>query len=88
MAISSKGNRKSEEKTKKALNLTVTLIPGPERKTAEAYGVWNKKWQLAIATVIVDKQGVIRFVHEGSSNTDRPSASEIINKLKEMNQMK
>jgi peroxiredoxin len=88
VAISSKGNRKSEEKTKKTLHITFSIIPGPERKTAEAFGVWNSKWQLAIATVIVDKQGKIQFVHEGSSNTDRPEVSEIIRKLKEINQTK
>ena len=88
VAIASKVNRKSEAKTKKVLNITFTIIPGPERKAAEALGVWNNKRQLAIATVIVDKQGNIRLIYESSSNTDRPNASEIIKKLEEMNQMK
>lgn len=88
VAIASKGNRKNEEKTQKVLNITFPIIPGPERKTAEAFGVWNNKRQLAIATVIVDKQGKIRFIHKSSSDTDRPNASEIIEKLKEINQTK
>ena len=88
IAIATRGNRNNEEKTKKAFNITFTIIPGPERKTAEAFGVWNNTRQLAIATVIVDKSGVIRFIHEGVSDFDRPNASDVIKKLKEINQAK
>lgn len=88
MAIATRGNRNTEKKTKKAFNITFTIIPGPERKTAEAFGVWNNTRQQAIATVIVDKSGVIRYIHEGVSDFDRPNASDVIKKLKEINQAK
>ncbi len=88
IAIASRGNRTTEEKTKKLLHITFTIIPGPERKFAEAFGVWNNMRQRSIATVIMDKSGVIRFIYESMSDTDRPSTSKIIEVLKEINQTK
>jgi len=75
-----------EQKTKNVLNITFPIIPGPNRKTAEAFGVWNSAWNYAIATVILDKTGVVRYVHKARGDHDRPTRSEILNKLKEINQ--
>ena len=86
VAISTHGNRNTEAKTKSVLKIAYTIVPGPERKTPEAFGVWNSGRNLAVATVILDRAGVVRFVYDGVGDYDRPSASDVIRKLKEINQ--
>jgi peroxiredoxin len=64
---------------KKVLKITFTLIPQPNRKVAENYGVWDRYSDHAIATIIVDKNGVIRFKKVGEGS--RPTVSKIIKEL-------
>ncbi len=80
IAIASKGDQQDVEKSKRLLKLTYTLIPKPNRKVAEDFGVWNKYKNRAVATVILDKNGRIRFI-EVSNSDYRTSASKIIREL-------
>jgi len=80
IAISSKGDQQDVEKMKRVLGLTFTLVPKPNRKVAEDFGVWNRYRNRAVATIVIDKKGSIRF-KEVSNTDDRTSASKIIREL-------
>jgi len=80
IAISSKGDQQDVEKIKRILGLTFTLIPKPSQKVAEDFGVWNRYRNRAVATIVIDKKGRIRF-REVSNSDDRTSASKIIREL-------
>ena len=80
IAISSKGDQQDVIKMKRHLGLTFTLIPKPNRKVAEDFGVWNQYRNRAVATIVIDKKGRIRFI-EVSNSDDRTSASKIIKEL-------
>jgi peroxiredoxin len=88
IAISTRGDRIMEENTRNYLNIKFSIIPSPNRGTSEAFGVWNNSRNLAIATIILDKDGVIRYINESMSDFGRPSVSEVIEKLKELNKIK
>jgi hypothetical protein len=50
---------------------------------AEAYGVWHDT--RALATIVVDKSGVIRFLEDSNSDQNyRPSLSTIKGVLREI----
>ena len=80
IAISSKGDQQDVERIKSHLGLTFTLIPKPNRKVAEEFGVWNRNRNRAVATIVIDKNGSIRY-KEVSNSDDRTSASKIIREL-------
>jgi peroxiredoxin len=80
IAISSKGDQQDAEKMKRALGLTFTLVPIPNKKFAEDFGVWNRYRNRAVATIVLDKKGRIRF-KEVSNSDNRTSASKIIREL-------
>jgi len=80
IAIATAGNQKDVEKSKGSLEITYILIPTPNKKVVEEYGLSYDSWGAAYATFIIDKKGHVRFkrVESGSSRT---SASEIIKEL-------
>jgi len=80
IAIATAGNQKDVEKSKGSLEITYILIPTPNKKVVEEYGLRYDSWGAAYATFIIDKMGHVRFkrVESGSSRT---SASEIIKEL-------
>ena len=80
IAIASKGDQQDVEKSKRVLKITYTLIPKPNRKVAEDFGVWPRYMNRAVATLIIDKKGRIRF-KEVSKSTYRTSASKIVKEL-------
>lgn len=80
IAISSMGDKQDAMKMKRHLGLTYTLIPKPNRKVAEDFGVWNRYRSRAVATIVIDKKGRIRFI-EASNSDHRTSASKIISVL-------
>ena len=63
------------------------LLLDPSLTVSAKYGV---SFQMNIhvevsnrpATFIIDKQGVLRFEHRGTSFSDRPSPDDIVNELK------
>ena len=80
IAISTTGNQKDVEKSKKVLEITYNLIPTPNGKIAQEYGLRYDSFGAAYATIILDKKGQIRFksVEEYATRT---SASRIIKEL-------
>lgn len=80
IAISSKGDKQDVMQMKRYLGLTFTLIPKPNRKVAEDFGVWNRYKNRAVATIVIDKKGRIRFI-ESSNSDHRTSARKIIRVL-------
>jgi hypothetical protein len=59
------------------------MIPAKIEMLAEAYGVWHGT--RALATIIVDKGGVVRFLEDSHSNQNyRPSVSTIKRVLREI----
>ncbi len=72
------------EKTKKALGITYPLIPGPNRKIAEEFRVYDQERKRAIATLILDKEGMIRFKSISKDPEDRPSFSKVLEVLQEI----
>ena len=80
IAISTTGDQQDIDKSKRLLGLTFALIPKPNRKVAEDFGVWPRYMNRAVATIIIDKKGRIRF-KEVSKSEYRTSASKIIKEL-------
>jgi alkyl hydroperoxide reductase subunit AhpC len=80
IAISTSGNQKDVEKSKRVLEITYILIPMPNGKIAKEYGLKYDSFGAAYATIILDKKGQIRFksVEEYATRT---SASRIIKEL-------
>ena len=83
IAIATAGNQKDVEKTKGSLEITYILIPTPNKKVVEEYGLRYDSYGAAYATYFIDKKGHIRFkrVESGSSRT---SASRILKELQIM----
>jgi peroxiredoxin len=80
IAIATKGDQQDVEKSKRVLKLTFTLIPKPNRKVAEDFGVWDRYRNRAVATIIMDENSHIRFI-EVSHSDYRTNASKIIKEL-------
>ncbi len=61
-------------------------IPDPEHKVADLYGqkVSMVKLGRMPAQMIIDKQGILRYVHYGNSMKDIPSNEEVIRMLNEI----
>lgn len=79
------GNRRDTETTRKALGISFHLIPGPNRRIQQEYGVYDDlKKRLKPSTVIVDKQGFVRFKYVGRDDEDRPSLAMILGVLREL----
>ena len=80
IAISTSGNQKDVEKSKRVLEITYILIPMPNGKIAKEYGLKYDSFGAAYATIILDKKGQIRFksVEEYATRT---SVSRIIKEL-------
>jgi peroxiredoxin len=77
--------RPDVERTRTALGVTFSLIPGPNRKVQQAYGVYDEsRRRLTPATVVGDRDGLIRFKHVGKDDEDRPSLSSILSVLRQL----
>ncbi len=85
LALTSLGDHRDAERTAMALKLTFPVLPGPHQKLAEEYGVWNAKRGWAIATLIIDKSGTVRFLHQPSSGVeDRPKVDQLLKALQDL----
>jgi peroxiredoxin len=82
IAISTTGNQQDVEKSKENIEITYVLIPTPNRKVVEEYGLSYNSSSCggAYATFIIDTKGHVRFKHVETVNT-RTSVSEIIKEL-------
>ena len=80
IAIATAGNQQDVEKSKKNLELTYILIPTPNRNVVEKYQLRYDSFMAAYATIIISKEGRIRFKSVEDRAT-RTSASTIIKEL-------
>jgi peroxiredoxin len=83
VALSSGGDWDDVERTRLELQIGFALVPRPVIEVAEAYGVWNPTKQRALATVIVDKGGTVRFVQDAwQDENNRPSIATTLKVLR------
>ena len=82
IAIATTGNKQDVESTKKSLGLTYTLIPTPNRKAGKDFNLAYDRGA-AYATIIIDKNGHIRFKRNDRWDS-RTSASQIIKELQSL----
>ena len=63
-------------------------LPDPKHTVLKLYGQQIKifKFGRMPAMVIVDRQGIVRFVHYGHSMSDIPENSEVLGTLQALNQ--
>ena len=80
IAISTAGDQQDVEKSKGSLGLTYILIPKPNKKVVEDYGLKYDSYHAAYATIIIDKKGLIRFKSVDSGSA-RIATSKIIGEL-------
>ena len=83
IAISTSGNQYDVELTKSFLGITYFLIPIPNRKVVEDYGLeyrFDGFAMAAYATFIIDKKGRIRYKRADEA-MNRTSISRIIREL-------
>lgn len=66
-------------------NLPFIGLPDPEHKILKLYGQAVKLFKLGRmpAQMLVDKSGIIRYVHYGHSMADIPSNEDMIDLIKE-----
>ena len=62
-------------------------LPDPKHQVLKLYGQQIKLFKLGRmpAQVIIDKEGVARFIHYGQDMSDIPSTEEILEILEELN---
>jgi peroxiredoxin len=77
IAFATIGNQDDVEKTRSVQKLTFTLIPKPNKKVVEDFGLKYNANGVVYATIIVDKGGIIRFKNAKSID----NASRIIREL-------
>ena len=77
IAFATSGNQDDVETSKSVQEITFTLIPKPNRKVVEDFGLKYDSFGAVYATIIIDKGGIIRF--KNVYNID--SASRIIIEL-------
>ena len=80
IAIATTGNQQDVEKSKRNLELTYILIPTPNGKVVEDYGLNYDSSGGSYGTIIIDKKGDIRFKSVDKWNV-RTSVSRIIREL-------
>lgn len=71
-------------------DLPFTGLPDPEHSVLKLYGQEIKIFKLGRmpAQALVDKQGVVRFIHYGNSMRDIPQTAEMLALIDELNQEK
>jgi peroxiredoxin len=69
-------------------NLPFTGLPDPNASVLNRYGQEVNLFKLGRmpAQLVVDKRGMVRFIHYGSSMSDIPTTKEMIQLLDELNQ--
>jgi peroxiredoxin len=83
IAISTAGNQQDVEKSKENIEITYVLIPTPNRKVVEEYGLSydsSSSCGGAYATFIIDTKGHVRFKRVETGKT-RTNVSIIIKEL-------
>ena len=68
------------EKSNRNIEISYGLIPTPNRKVVEEYGLSYNSYGAAYATFIIDTKGQVRFKRV-ETDKDRTRVSEIIKEL-------
>ena len=69
-------------KTTRELGIRYRLISDPKRRIIKDFGVLHPREGIARpATVIIDRNGVVRYVHVGKYPSDRPSIQQVMQAL-------
>jgi peroxiredoxin len=73
--------------TRMSRELPFVGVPDPEHRVADLYGQETHLVRLGRlpALVLVDKAGLVRYVHHGRSMSDIPSNADILARLDELN---
>ena len=76
-------SRERNARFAKSLSLTYALLSDEKLKVSELYGVLNPQSQFASRTTfVVDKQGVIQHIEEGSAAIDPTGTIQMCSMLK------
>jgi len=71
--------------TRKALDLEFVLVPGPNADLMKQYGAYNaNKGVASPVTLIIDKNGVLRWKYVGKNDYDRPDLRDILIQLRHL----
>ncbi len=65
--------------------LTFIVIVDPARETIRQYGVLDANTSLAVpSTFVIDRQGIVRYRHIGTSAADRPDVQEVVEAVRKI----
>jgi peroxiredoxin Q/BCP len=69
-------------------NLPFVGLPNPDHSVLKLYGQQIKLFKLGRmpAQVVIDKQGIARFIHYGKSMSDIPTNAEVLSLLDQLNE--
>lgn len=70
--------------------MDLPLLADPGSSVHEAYGIvepyhFHNRDMYLPATLLIDKQGILRWLYIGKKNSDRPSLDAIIEQLEQLN---
>ena len=78
----------SEEGIQRAIDewkLSFIVVLDPARKTIWQYGVLNPVTGVTVpATFVIDRQGIVRYRHIGTSSADRPDANQVLEAVRKI----
>ena len=69
-------------KTTRELGIRYPLISDPKRRIIKRFGVLHPREGIARPAIfIIDKSGVVRYLHVGKYPSDRPSIQQVMQAL-------
>ena len=86
IALSSRGNERDVRRTHDQLKLTYPLVPAPLTQVIKDFGLSTDQYGTSYGTVIIDKNGVVRFVHDSTNENNRTPVPQIRRILQEIKQ--
>ncbi len=82
--MSCSGNKGDVNQTRQRLGISFPMIPAPVTDVIKAYGLSTDRNGTSYGTVIIDKNGSLRLIHNSTSSNIRLSLKEIQETLKEI----
>ncbi len=81
IGLSTRGDGEDVRRTHALLKLTYPLVPMPLAQVIQDFGLSTDQWGTSYATVIIDKLGIVRFVHDSTNANYRIAVSIILHRL-------